>query len=94
MTYCHHALQINLNVNIDIDDKHELTGTRYLAKSFGSGITAPITLHVNAKRYLCAVEPTYFDTLSEGSVRSLELQGVRFPKESRHFGLRGLFDQG
>jgi len=63
------------NVNIDIDDRHEATGTRYLAKSFGSGVTAPIALHVDAKRYLCAVEADYFSTLSAGSVRSLEIQG-------------------
>jgi len=33
---------------------------------------------VPAKRYLCAVEPGYFDILSPASVRSLELQGGRF----------------
>jgi phosphonate degradation associated HDIG domain protein len=82
------------NVNIDIDDKHESTGTRYLAKSFGSGVTAPIALHVDAKRYLCAVEPAYFDTLSEGSVRSLELQGGPMNNdEARRFeGLAGFKD--
>ena len=83
-----------VTVNIDIDDKHEATGTRYLAKSFGSGVTAPIALHVDAKRYLCAVEPTYFDTLSEGSVRSLELQGGPMTdEEARRFeGLAGFKD--
>ena len=82
------------NVNIEIDDKHESTGTRYLARSFGSGVTAPIALHVDAKRYLCAVEPTYFDTLSEGSVRSLELQGGPMTdEEARRFeGLAGSED--
>ena len=82
------------NVNIEIDDKHESTGTRYLARSFGSGVTAPIALHVDAKRYLCAVEPTYFDTLSEGSVRSLELQGGPMTdEEARRFeGLAGFKD--
>ena len=82
------------NVNIDINDRHEATGTRYLARSFGSGVTAPIALHVDAKRYLCAVEPTYFDTLSEGSVRSLELQGGPMTdEEARRFeGLPGFED--
>jgi len=46
-----------------------------LAKSFGPRVTAPIALHVEAKRYLCAVEADYFSTLSAGSVRSLEIQG-------------------
>jgi [1-hydroxy-2-(trimethylamino)ethyl]phosphonate dioxygenase len=32
-------------------------------------------LHVAAKRYLCAVNPAYYDTLSEDSRRSLLLQG-------------------
>lgn len=78
-------------VNIEIDDRHESTGTRYLAKIFGAGVTAPIALHVAAKRYLCAVEPTYFATLSAGSVRSLELQGGPMsPDEAIHFeGLAG-----
>ena len=31
-----------------------------------------------AKRYLCAVEPSYFDTLSPSSVQSLALQGGPF----------------
>jgi predicted HD phosphohydrolase len=33
---------------------------------------------VAAKRYLCAVEPGYFETLSFASVRSLILQGGAF----------------
>jgi len=32
-------------------------------------------LHVQAKRYLCAVEPSYWDKLSAASVRTLGLQG-------------------
>ena len=32
-------------------------------------------LHVDAKRYLCAVEEAYFDCLSQASVHSLEKQG-------------------
>lgn len=63
------------NVNISINDKHESTAVKYLAKSFGPRVTAPIALHVEAKRYLCAVENNYFSTLSAGSVRSLEIQG-------------------
>lgn len=58
-----------------IDDKHEDIGAGWLARRFGSAVTEPVRLHVDAKRYLCAVEPDYFDTLSPASVRSLELQG-------------------
>ncbi|MHB8470746.1 MAG: metal-dependent phosphohydrolase, partial [Gaiellaceae bacterium] len=35
----------------------------------------PIRLHVAAKRYLCATEPSYLAELSPASVLSLELQG-------------------
>lgn len=59
------------------NDSHESTGAAFLGKHFGSAVTAPIALHVEAKRYLCTVEVGYFATLSEGSIRSLELQGGR-----------------
>lgn len=35
----------------------------------------PIRLHVDAKRYLCATEPGYWEGLSPASRHSLELQG-------------------
>jgi len=41
-------------------------------------VLEPIRLHVDAKRYLCATEPSYWAALSEGSQRSLELQGGPF----------------
>jgi gamma-butyrobetaine dioxygenase len=58
-----------------IDDRHEIRGSAHLAAWFGPEVTRPIRLHVDAKRYLCAVEPSYASTLSEASVRSLALQG-------------------
>lgn len=58
-----------------IDNRHEAIGAGWLAKRFPPAVTEPVRLHVDAKRYLCAVEPDYFDTLSPASVRSLELQG-------------------
>ena len=58
-----------------IDARHEQIGSMFLARHFGSAVTEPIALHVDAKRYLCANEPGYFETLSAGSVRSLNLQG-------------------
>ncbi len=57
------------------DLHHEAEGARTLARWFGPEVTRPIALHVAAKRYLCAVDPTYAEGLSPGSVRSLELQG-------------------
>ena len=64
-----------------IDDRHELLGREWLSRFFGEAVTEPVRLHVNAKRYLTGTDPTYFATLSAGSVRSLELQGGRFAPE-------------
>jgi gamma-butyrobetaine dioxygenase len=50
-------------------------GARWLATWFGPEVTEPVRLHVLAKRYLCAVEPSYFDRLSTASVYTLRLQG-------------------
>jgi phosphonate degradation associated HDIG domain protein len=58
-----------------IDDKHEQNGADYLARHFGPEVSEPVRLHVAAKRYLCATDPSYFGRLSEASVRSLALQG-------------------
>lgn len=60
------------------DRKHEQIGRAYLARWFGPEVTEPVRLHVEAKRYLCAVDPDYFDGLSAASVRSLNLQGGTF----------------
>jgi predicted HD phosphohydrolase len=40
-----------------------------------------IRLHVDAKRALCALEPEYYEGLSEDSRRSLTLQGGIFSRE-------------
>jgi phosphonate degradation associated HDIG domain protein len=61
-----------------IDDRHEQGGADFLASRFEPAVSEPVRLHVDAKRYLCAVEPGYFPTLSPASVRSLELQGGVF----------------
>ncbi|MGA8707027.1 MAG: HD domain-containing protein [Steroidobacteraceae bacterium] len=57
------------------DARHELVGSRWLARHFGPAVSEPVRLHVPAKRYLCATDPTYFSKLSPASVRTLELQG-------------------
>ena len=54
---------------------HEAIGAAWLSHGFGEEVTAPIALHVSAKRYLCAVEPGYFDRLSRASRLSLVVQG-------------------
>ena len=58
-----------------IDDRHEDIGAGWLERYFGTDVSEPVRLHVDAKRYLCAVSPEYNDTLSPASVRSLALQG-------------------
>jgi gamma-butyrobetaine dioxygenase len=62
-------------VPADGDRRHEDTGAAWLRPLFPPEVTAPIALHVRAKRYLCAVDPGYLSRLSEGSVRSLVVQG-------------------
>lgn len=61
-----------------IDAIHEQVGADYLAEYFVPPVTEPGRLHVAAKRYLCAVDPDYFSTLTPASVQSLELQGGPF----------------
>ena len=69
-----------------VDLRHEAVGARALARWFAADVTNPIALHVDAKRYLCAVDPDYFGILSPGSVRSLELQGGPMtPEEVERF---------
>ncbi len=58
-----------------IDARHEVTGADYLAPYFPEAVTGPVRLHVEAKRYLCATENGYFETLSPASRLSLRLQG-------------------
>lgn len=58
-----------------IDRHHEQAGAQLLQPYFGPEITEPIRLHVAAKRYLCAVEPEYFDKLSPTTRHTLSLQG-------------------
>ncbi len=66
---------VRLDEELTDDFHHERVGARYLTRWFGPEVTAPIALHVAAKRYLCAVDVAYFDALSASSVRSLQLQG-------------------
>jgi phosphonate degradation associated HDIG domain protein len=54
---------------------HSHSGADWLAQWFGPDVTEPVRMHVAAKRYLCAVEPGYADTLSAASVHTLRVQG-------------------
>lgn len=57
------------------DMRHQEAGADALGTLFSTDVTEPVRLHVAAKRYLCAIDPAYFDTLSPVSVHSLQLQG-------------------
>lgn len=57
------------------DLEHERVGAVWLARAFDADVTEPIRMHVDAKRYLCSVDATYYSRLSEASKRSLGLQG-------------------
>jgi phosphonate degradation associated HDIG domain protein len=57
------------------DDRHEALGARALASLLGSGVAAPVALHVTAKRWRCAVDPSYLAALSDTSRATLVAQG-------------------
>ncbi|MBZ9842956.1 HD domain-containing protein [Mesorhizobium sp. CA5] len=60
----------------DVEDKHhDEAGGEVLAPFFPPLIVECVRLHVSAKRYLCATDPTYFSKLSPASVHTLSLQG-------------------
>ena len=65
-------------LNNGINNWHDEAGAAVLRNFFSAAVVEPVRMHVNAKRYLCAVEPTYFAKLSPASVQSLEVQGGPF----------------
>lgn len=77
-----------------IDNAHESVGAKFLARFFPASVWQPIGLHVAAKRYLCATDEHYFDTLSPASVATLKLQGgVMGPPEIQWFTEQAYFHQ-
>jgi phosphonate degradation associated HDIG domain protein len=78
-----------------IDDVHEELAHQWLRSHFGPEVTEPVRMHVAAKRYLCAVEPEYWASLSDVSQQSLELQGGAFSAaEAREFKRNPFFEDG
>ena len=63
------------SVAMPLSPHHEEVGAAALTGLFPATVTAPISLHVRAKRYLAATEPGYIDALSQGSISSLARQG-------------------
>ena len=60
------------------DDLHQFVALPFLRSLFPDAVLEPIKLHVDAKRYLCAVDAGYWGDLSPASKHSLELQGGRY----------------
>ena len=58
-----------------VDNEHDAAGARVLERFFPPVVVECVRLHVAAKRYLCATDPTYLGRLSEASVKTLALQG-------------------
>ena len=61
-----------------VDDLHQYAALPFLRPHFPETVLGPIRLHVDAKRYLCATRPEYYERLSDDSRRSLKLQGGVF----------------
>jgi phosphonate degradation associated HDIG domain protein len=71
------------------DQAHERVGALTLRRWFPPSVTAPIALHVPAKRYLVTTDPNYAAGLSPASIRSLAVQGGPMsPTEASTFAQR------
>ncbi|MBS74553.1 MULTISPECIES: phosphohydrolase [Burkholderiales] len=63
------------------DDLHQYVALPFLRPVLPSAVVDPIGLHVEAKRCLCAIDPTYRAKLSPLSIHTLKLQGGIYTKE-------------
>jgi [1-hydroxy-2-(trimethylamino)ethyl]phosphonate dioxygenase len=73
------------------DGMHEQVAAAYLSRWFGEEVTAPILLHVPAKRFLCWQDRDYLGRLSPASIKSLALQGGPMNEEQAAAFLRNPF---
>jgi phosphonate degradation associated HDIG domain protein len=61
-----------------VDDVHQYRALPFLRGLLSDDVLNAIKLHVDAKRFLCAIQPEHHARLSEDSKRSLLLQGGIF----------------
>ena len=54
---------------------HGALGGDWVAARFDAAVSAPVRLHIEAKRFLCARDPDYHDHLSSASKYTLTRQG-------------------
>lgn len=74
-----HVIALHPTPVIDgVDCKHQYFVLPFLRGLFGQDVLEPIRLHVEAKRYLCFVEPSYAPGLSVDAWRSVALEGGSF----------------
>lgn len=69
----------------NVDDRHqphERLAAFALRDLYDAAVTEPIRLHVDAKRYLCAVDARYAASLSNASRQSLAWQGGPFSAQN------------
>lgn len=72
----------------DVDDLHQYFAIPFLRSAFSEAVIEPIKLHVDAKKYLCAVDPLYWESLSPASKNSLALQGGAYSADEAAAFLR------
>lgn len=68
--------------------RHGPRAAAQLAGLFGTAVTDPIRLHVDAKRYLCYSHPGYALSLTIYAAKSLERQGGAFTAEQARAFMR------
>lgn len=61
-----------------IDMHHDDVGAEWISKRFPNNIVQVVRLHVDAKKYLVATDPSYYKRLSEASQLTLDIQGGVF----------------
>lgn len=63
------------------DDLHQYVALPFLRPVLPSAVVEPIGMHVEAKRCLCAIDPSYRAKLSPLSIHTLELQGGTYTSQ-------------
>jgi len=66
------------DIDTSKDDLHQFIALPFLRGLFSDAVLEPIRMHVDAKRYLCLIDPGYWTDLSLASKHSLEQQGGIF----------------
>lgn len=70
-----HDAALPTDVDDDLHDHHEDRGFVFLRDHLGERVARLVQLHVDAKRYLCTVDPAYVEALSPTSRKSFQDQG-------------------